>query len=67
MLKYTNMAIRILEVYTTELQKRKTGVLGKTITECYKKLANKKNMIQEIAMDPETLNMCYLDGDGKRY
>lgn len=65
MLKYTNMAIRILEVYTTELQKRKTGVLGKTITECYKKLANKKNMIQEIAMDPETLNMCYLDGDGK--
>lgn len=64
MLKYSNMAIKILEVYTIELQKRKTGVLGKTITECYKKLANKKNMIQEIAMDPETLNMRYLDENG---
>lgn len=64
MLKYSNMAIKILESYTIELQKRKTGALGKTITECYKKLANKKNMIQEIAMDPETLNMRYLDENG---
>jgi DNA sulfur modification protein DndD len=64
MLKYSNMAIKILGAYTIELQKRKTGVLGRTITECYKKLANKKNMIQEIAMDPETLNMRYLDEDG---
>lgn len=63
-LKYSNMAIKILEAYTIELQKRKTGTLGKTITECYKKLANKKNMIQEIAMDSETLNMRYLDENG---
>ena len=63
-LKYSNIAIKILEAYTIELQKRKTGTLGKTITECYKKLANKKNMIQEIVMDSETLNMSYLDENG---
>lgn len=64
LLKYSNMALRIVDAYTLELQKRKTGTLGKTITECYKKLANKKNLIQEIVMDPETLDMQYLDEKG---
>lgn len=64
MLKYSNMALRIVDAYTVELQKRKTGTLGTTITECYKKLANKKNLIQEIVMNPETLDMQYLDEDG---
>ena len=64
LLKYSNMALRIVDAYTIELQKRKTGTLGKTITECYKKLANKKNLIQEIVMDPETLDMQYLDEKG---
>ena len=64
LLKYSNMALRIVDTYTIELQKRKTGTLGKTITECYKKLANKKNLIQEIVMDPETLDMQYLDEKG---
>ena len=65
MLKYSNMALRIIDAYTIELQKRKTGILGRTITECYKKLANKKNLIHRIVMDPETLDMKYLDEDGK--
>ena len=65
MLKYSNMALRIVDAYTIELQKRKTGILGTTITDCYKKLANKKNLIQEIVMDPETLDMQYLDENGK--
>ena len=64
MLKYSNMALQIIETYTSELQKKKTGTLGTTITECYKKLANKKNLIQEIVMNPETLGMKYLDGNG---
>lgn len=64
MLKYSNMALRIVDAYTIELQKRKTGTLGATITECYKKLANKKKLIQEIVMNPETLDMQYLDENG---
>lgn len=65
MLKYSNMALRIVDAYTIELQKRKTGTLGTTITECYKKLANKKNLIQKIVIDPETLDMRYLDENEK--
>lgn len=64
-LKYSNMAIQIVDAYAVELQKRKTGTLGKTITECYKKLANKKNLIQKIVVDPGTLEMRYLDENGK--
>ena len=64
MMKYSNIALRILEAYTVELQRRKTGTLGATITKCYKQLANKKNLIQEIVMNPETLDMQYLDEKG---
>lgn len=64
MLKYSNMALQIVDAYTKELQKRKAGILGMTITECYKKLANKKNLIKEIIMDSETLDMQYLDEKG---
>ena len=64
LLKYSNMALRMVDAYALELQKRKTGTLGKTITECYKKVANKKNLIQEIVMDAETLDLQYLDEKG---
>lgn len=63
-LKYSNMAINILDSYSVELQKRKTDTLAETITNCYKKLANKKNMIEKIIMNAETLDMQYLDIDG---
>ena len=64
MMKYSNIAFCILEAYGVELQRRKTGTLGATITKCYKQLANKKNLIQEIVMNPETLDMQYLDEKG---
>lgn len=62
--KYSNMALSIIERYRIELQKRKTDVLAKTITDCYLKLANKKNMIHQITMDAETLDMKYLADGG---
>lgn len=64
MMKYSNIALCILEAYAVELQRRKTGTLGATITKCYKQLANKKNLIQEIVMNPQTLDMQYLDENG---
>ena len=64
LIKYSHMAQRILREYIVRLQKRKTEVLGKTITECYKKLANKKNLIQEIEMNPRTLDLQYRDEHG---
>ncbi len=65
MMRYSNIALRIVEEFTVELQKRKTGVLAETITACYKKLANKKNLIQKIVMDPRTLDIKYLDENEK--
>lgn len=64
-IKYSNMALSIIEKYQVELQRRKTDILAETITACYKKLANKKNLIQRIEMDAETLNMKYMSEEGK--
>lgn len=61
MVKYTNMAIKLVDAYSVRLQEKKTGILGECITDCYKKLANKKNLIQRIEMDPETLELIYWD------
>lgn len=54
--KYSNMALNVIRKYRIELQKRKTDLLATTITECYLKLANKKNLIKKIEMDPESLD-----------
>lgn len=66
LVKYSTIALKIVDEYTTELQKRKTGILGITITECYKKLANKKNLIKQIVMDPQTLDLSYLMENGTK-
>lgn len=61
--KYSNMALDIIKRYRVELQKRKTDVLASTITECYLRLANKKNLIRKIEMDPEMLDWKCLSED----
>lgn len=62
--KYSHMALSVLEKFTIELQKRKTDILAETITTCYKKLSNKRNLIQKIVMDSETLDLQYLSEEG---
>lgn len=62
--KYSNMALNIIGEYRVELQKRKTDLLATTITDCYLKLANKKNLIRSIEMNPETLDWRCLSSDG---
>jgi DNA sulfur modification protein DndD len=59
------MALNITEKYMVELQKRKTGLLAENITNCYKKLASKKNLIRKIVMNAETLDIKYLSEDDK--
>ncbi len=62
--KYAHMAQDIIEQYRIRLQARKTSTLAQTMTECYKKLANKKNLVNSIEMDPETLDLTYLNKEG---
>lgn len=64
-MKYSKIAMNILEEYTTRLQSEKTKILALTITECYHKLANKQNLIEEIIMDPKTLDIIYLNKEEK--
>lgn len=63
--KYAHMAIEIIKLYRIRLQERKIDLLAQTMTECYKKLANKKNLVDYIKMDPETLDLHYMDSDGE--
>ena len=63
-LKYSSIALQIIDKFSVELQKRKTGALGETITDCYKKLANKKNLISQIKVDPQSLSLSYIDKQG---
>lgn len=64
-IKYSNVALSIIDKYRIELQKRKTDILAATITDCYKKLANKKNLINKIVMEADTLAIRYISEDGK--
>lgn len=64
-MKYSNLAVQIIDRYTVELQKRKTGLLAETVTECYKKLANKSNLIDRVEIDSGTLEISYYDENGK--
>ncbi|WP_251387734.1 DNA sulfur modification protein DndD [Mediterraneibacter agrestimuris] len=61
--KYAHMAINIIRTYKIRLQQSKTEILAQTVTECYKQLANKKNLIDKITMDPETLDLHYLNAE----
>lgn len=60
-IKYANMAIEIISLYRTRLQERKVDVLANTITNCYKKLSNKKNLVTKIKMDAKTLDLHYIN------
>ena len=63
-MKYSHYVTRILDEYKVRLQERKIGILAQTMTSCYKKLANKKNLIDQIRMDAVTLDFEYLSADG---
>lgn len=63
--KYSHMATTILNEYKIRLQKDKIGIVAETMTVCYKKLANKKNLIDRIEMDPVSLDIKYLNADGE--
>ena len=64
-LKYAHHASQALAEYKIRLQKKKIGILAKTMTECYKLLANKKNLIDRIDMDAVTLDFVYLNAENQ--
>lgn len=63
--KYAHMAIEIINAYKIRLQQNKTEKLAETMTDCYRMLANKKNLIYRVVMDPVSLDLHYLDSNLK--
>lgn len=63
-LKYTALMDRVFEKYKIRLQENKLSELATTITACYKKLANKGNLIDKVEIDSVTLNFYYFDKYG---
>lgn len=62
--RYALIAQQIAAKYKIELQKSKISNLAETMTRCYKKILGKKNLIDRIEMDAETLNYHYIDVNG---
>lgn len=63
--KYSQIATSILNEYKIRLQRRKISVVADTMTKCYKKLANKKTLINKVLMDENTLDLRYINSDGE--
>lgn len=63
-LKYSHMALTILDEYKIRLQKQKITVVAKTMTECYKTLANKTSLIDHVEIDPVSLDFQYINDMG---
>ena len=59
--KYSHMAAEVTRMFKIRLQKKRVHNLGEIMTDCYRQLANKQQFIQKITMDPETLDLIYLD------
>ena len=63
-MKYTHYTYNVLEKYKVRLQEKKISVLAQTMTECYKKLANKKGLIDKIVIDTNNLDIICINSDG---
>lgn len=62
-IKYTNFIKTVLENYKIKLQENKIKNIANTMTDCYKILANKKDLINRIDIDPITLKFKYYNND----
>lgn len=64
MYKYALYAQQVAKQYELALQREKIQELAQTMTERYKTLLDKKNLIDRIDMDAETLDYYCLDKNG---
>ncbi len=62
--RYALTAQQIAAKYKIELQKSKISDLAETMTICYKEIFGKKNFIDKIEIDAETLDYHYIDVKG---
>ena len=59
------MVSDILKVYKNRLQQRKVSVLADVMTDCFHKLVSKKDLINKMTIDENTIDIIYLDKNNK--
>lgn len=61
---YAGYSLKVLQEYKVRLQEIKTQSLAATMTNCFKQITSKQNLISNIQIDAESLDFVYLDSDG---
>ncbi|MCM1981992.1 DNA sulfur modification protein DndD [Lyngbya confervoides] len=57
---------KILDLFREKLTQRKLGQLETRITECFRYLLHKENLIHRVVIDPETFGLALYDHEGQR-
>lgn len=63
-LTYCGHTIKVLAEYKIRLQREKTHYLAETMTQCFKQLVSKRELIATIQIDPQTLDFHYYNSKG---
>ena len=63
-LVYCTRMVSVLNEYKARMQKKKTRYLAQTMTSCFKQLVSKHELIDEICIDPNSLDFHYYDSAG---
>lgn len=64
-IKYATMSINVMDEFKIQLQIKKVSDLELNITRCFRYLVGKKNMLNKIKIDGETLDIILLDSNGE--
>ncbi|MEN3005446.1 DNA sulfur modification protein DndD [Dehalobacterium formicoaceticum] len=63
-LTYCGHTVKVINEYKVRLQRDKTRYLAETMTQCFKQLVSKRELIAEIQIDPQTLDFHYFNSKG---
>ncbi len=66
MIEYAGKELRILEIFKNRLQKQKAAKLSETITNCFKTIISKKDLIHFIELDDQMTTFTYYNERNER-
>lgn len=62
-IKYATISLNVMDEFKLRLQRKKVADLESNITRCFQYLVGKKNMLNRIKIDSETLDIILLDSN----
>ena len=64
-IRYANAAIQVMEIFRVRLQRSKAQRLSELVTQRFLMLSQKKNLVEAVQIDPETLTVSLLASGGE--